>query len=861
MDTNYILQLIIQAKDEYSSQLKKVESELEWIKKTTQEVWNKSNQVVSFIKNSIAKLGLSALIIKTTKSIVWLADNLEKAQIAFTTMLWSEEKAVDMLNQLSDFAKRTPFEITWIRESAQQLIAMWVNANDIIPTLKSLWDVSAWLSVPLSRLALNYWQVIAQWKLTWRELRDFTMAWVPLLEELSNQLGKTTTQIQDMISKGQISSNDVIQAFQNMTSEWWRFADLMGKQANTLSWMWSNFQDWLTQLWEQIGSELLPTLKGYMSSLWSWLDNNIDNIKALASEIVSITKLVADNIISVVSTVTKTVIDWISETYNWFQLMLNYVLQANSDTATWVMGDWTDLFYFFQLWFTAVAWIVKTALSVIIWYFKLWIKNTWDLIGSLGQVFSALWEDAKEWARSMATSWVNAFIDLVNWVLEKLEWLQDQVWILTWERIWWKINRVDYVDFWWWNWWRLKAQLEWLAVSFKQNFDEYVWDVKDTFNNSLNEVLNVYGKRLEKTSKQVWTVTQSITQDLKSAVAWVDESLSEAWLGSSWSSKKAIEETDEALEQLIKEMEEYWKETMKMKEATYEWIIDSMEEAVKTAEKLSDEIASLQDKITELNRKEEVDIAKKYVEAEEKLRSMEREYDNITQAAREYASVLDQYKSWDELWWFKVKDLEEYLRLQKELTSAYSWLSDEQKKALDEQIEKQKEYNSLTDIEKIKADYEEKRAELQQELDEKIQLLNEEINKYQELSEKKIEYENEWLDYMSYSYKEQRDMYSKLISQAERLIALKAQAWLWWVDRRAWWGIVYSWNAYLVWEHWPELFTPSSRWMITPNNQITNNNWIEINISWVSVRNDNDIQNLADEIVRRIKLEKQFWIN
>jgi hypothetical protein len=53
---------------------------------------------------------------------------------------------------------------------------------------------------------------------------------------------------------------------------------------------------------------------------------------------------------------------------------------------------------------------------------------------------------------------------------------------------------------------------------------------------------------------------------------------------------------------------------------------------------------------------------------------------------------------------------------------------------------------------------------------------------------------------------------------------------------------------------------PSQRWSIVPNNQITNNNWIEINISWVSVRNDSDIQNLADEIARRIKLEKNYWI-
>ena len=77
---------------------------------------------------------------------------------------------------------------------------------------------------------------------------------------------------------------------------------------------------------------------------------------------------------------------------------------------------------------------------------------------------------------------------------------------------------------------------------------------------------------------------------------------------------------------------------------------------------------------------------------------------------------------------------------------------------------------------------------------------------------------------------------------------------------KAWWWDVYSWQSYIVWEKWPELFVPKQSWNIVPTNQITNNNWIEINISWISVRNDNDIQAIADEITRRIKLEKNFWI-
>ena len=77
--------------------------------------------------------------------------------------------------------------------------------------------------------------------------------------------------------------------------------------------------------------------------------------------------------------------------------------------------------------------------------------------------------------------------------------------------------------------------------------------------------------------------------------------------------------------------------------------------------------------------------------------------------------------------------------------------------------------------------------------------------------------------------------------------------------KAGWWPVV-MWNTYLVGEKWPELFVPNTSWKIIPNNEITNNNWITINISWVSVRNDNDIQELAKEMIRQVKLEKNFWI-
>ena len=323
----------------------------------------------------------------------------------------------------------------------------------------------------------------------------------------------------------------------------------------------------------------------------------------------------------------------------------------------------------------------------------------------------------------------------------------------------------------------------------------------------------------------------------------------------------------EEMKQLIKDMEDYAKETSKIKEKNMDNIVASMEECVKEAEKLAKEVSKLQDELDKLGWEERQDIAEQYVKAEEQLKDLEEQYTNIKEAVEDlWEAYIKNDMGREEKRWDKIdrKTLREYIDLQEQLKSAYEWLNDEWVKLLDEQIKKQKEYNELNDIEKIKYDYAEKRKAIEEDIAEKQALIEKELEEYKRLSDEKIAYEKEWLNYMQWSATKQMEWQQKLINQAERLLELRREAWLasgWNTWHRAGWWVVYWWESYIVWEHWPELFTPNVSWKITPNNQITNNNWIEVNITGVSVRNEWDINALADEIVRRIKLEKNFWIS
>lgn len=831
----YNLKLIIEAQDKFSAEMKSMQWEIEKMQVSVKKTNDTTSSALSSIKKWIAWLWLSAMVIGATKSMVTLADNLEKSKIAFTTMLWSGEKAEAMLKDLSDFAKKTPFELTWIRSSAQQLLAMWVQAKDMIPTLKSLWDVSAWLSVPLERLALNYGQVIAQWKLTGKELRDFTTAWVPLLDELASMLNKSTTAIQDMISKGQISSDIMVQAFQNMTSEWWKFANLMDQQATTLSWLWSNFQDSLASLWEEIGSELLPALKDYMKQMWEWLDDNMDGIKKLASEIVSTWKVIADEVVDLVTTIWWVVSDFASFINDIVgqvtDIVAWWMTDADNVTAqwlTWMEWNWHDFFYYVQQWITTIVWSLRTALNVADSLAKtVWKKSWWEWL-------------YKAWE-------VNPYKRDKKWNLiynfEKLDYEKKSLFETVKES---------------WNW--MKAYVK-----------EWTKEVSDSWNNWLDEMYNKleqnYVNQVTKLRWWTYSATKTFSDSVKEFVSDVNNTLDNLWWDSwsGWSSKatEKVEKMSDELKATIKEMEAYAKESENMRKATYEWIIDSMEEAVKKAEELAKEIVDLKKEINELNTSETWDIASAYIKAEETLKEYKKEYADIVDLANQYSKeeLKNQAKDWEVLW-FSAKDLLEVKNAYESMASAFEWLSEAQTNALQEQIKKQKEYNDLNDVQKIRADYEEKRQILEAELEEKIQAFQKESNEFLIAELKKETYEAKWLNYMKYSVTEQKKMADQLIDMYNRIASARDSAWFVWNDiewRASWWDVYWN-TPYIVGENWPELFVPKNSWTIVPNNEITNNNWITINISWVSVRNDNDIQSITDEIIRKIKLEKSFWI-
>jgi len=248
--------------------------------------WWETASIFGWIWDSIASVWAKAWPVWMILWALWAAawaiwwvfaslwDRLQQTTISFSTMLWSSSKAKDMLMDLWNLASKTPFEITWLRDTAKQLMAFWIENEKIIPTLKSLWDVAAGLSVPIEQIAYAYWQVRTANQLYGTELRQFVNAWVPLLSELAKMFWVNEAEVKNMVEAGKVWFVDVEKAFQNMSWEWWKFANLMQQQSTTLKGTISNIKDTFTLFWESFWATILPAIQvvaNWFSSLANML--------------------------------------------------------------------------------------------------------------------------------------------------------------------------------------------------------------------------------------------------------------------------------------------------------------------------------------------------------------------------------------------------------------------------------------------------------------------------------------------------------------------------------------------------------------------------------------------------------------
>lgn len=215
--------------------------------------------------------GAGALITKGTA----YNQNLEQQIKSLEILLGSTEKANQMMNELKEYDKISPFDLSQLAEASKQMLAYGIETDKVIPMLKMFGDISMGNQDKVLALALAFSQCSATGKLMGQDLNQMINAGFNPLEYISRQTGKSVAQLKEEMADGAITVQMVEDAFKMATSEGERFYKATEKGSQTvqgrMSILEADFEAFCGQIAEgftkTFGEEILPLAEDYMDRI------------------------------------------------------------------------------------------------------------------------------------------------------------------------------------------------------------------------------------------------------------------------------------------------------------------------------------------------------------------------------------------------------------------------------------------------------------------------------------------------------------------------------------------------------------------------------------------------------------------
>lgn len=880
----------------------------QWLKESTDQLWFFQSSIVKVNKKLKEQFALAAakklltmarqLFSYVSHQLIeqWLALDKVKDQFSILTKrVW--ENAVEMRNAMRE-ASLWLVADTDLMQSANKALELWVvkSTEDMATLMKiatvrgrEMWeevtkafdDIVTWLWRMSPRILDNLWIIVSE---------------ADAYEKYAQKVGKTAKEL-SKAEKQQAMFDAVVQASQVQLEQWGQtslsIADkikiLEVKAKNSFATVWAAFLQWF----EPMIDYALKELDNLTSSIddwtqlinwsWTWLwDNVVVSLESIKTSFGTAWTTIKDTISNVVNTVWDTLwalFNWINgwsyDSATNMQRVFIYSLNAIGWTVEALSIAFSTLWDIAEKWVkTVVNWGQKTRNSLkIVWntfkwavQYGLWYE---EQAQKTAERIMEIWQQKPVFDDTQIKSWDQIVADADS----KIQTLGDHI-----------------MEVW--------AQVEWNLQSWPKNYFEDLNAVVQKLNENLDDT----------TSSSGWASKK--TEDLSKKIKEQAEILDKEYSTALDNSKDRLDSMDNKVKKLFDKANDYLKDNT-------EKIKDLEKELKNTEEYLKDIKDLMSDTLSDMNETAlEYDQTLRKYSLKRWDRSLERAKELLEDLS--FQDLMDLwYQDIDEYMWYDVDDLLELKKARMNVQAQQTEYAkqgldygEEMKKAFTDKYERAditgiietaeqklkeivEKYGGEVDeslslfenLNKAQTDLETKKVELSSQITDLqsknaiiLQIIDDYMQKqiadaeqlYQEArdtGELKIMYENQYQDELQITKDKLNENASKV---HQMLLDMRETVELWremqseshsnygW-GRAEWWN-VYSWKTYLVWEKWPELFVPKTSGSIVPNNEITNNNWITVNLNWMTVRSEADINLITDEIIRKIKLEKNFWV-
>lgn len=185
----------------------------------------------------------------------------EQLSVSFRVMTGSAQMGQDLTNAIIDLGAKTPMTVQQLSKAAQLLLSFGESAENIIPDLKLLGDITGGEVNRFNQLALAFAQVGANAKLMGQDQLQMVNAGFNPLQAIAEKTGKSMGQLRKEMEEGRITFQMVVQAMADAASEGGRYNGLLEEQSKTLNGRLSTLGDTWERVAKNIGDSFVPAAK------------------------------------------------------------------------------------------------------------------------------------------------------------------------------------------------------------------------------------------------------------------------------------------------------------------------------------------------------------------------------------------------------------------------------------------------------------------------------------------------------------------------------------------------------------------------------------------------------------------------
>ena len=208
--------------------------------------------------------------------------DVQQADVVMQTMGLNDDDRGKLIGQYKGLAQNTPYSTGSISMLGSGLLSAGMSQDDLQGALKGAIDTGALYGMDLEDIGLPLKQIQAKGKLQGDDVNQLVDRGIPIYKWLADQKGVDQSKLPDMVSKGQISSDDVFKALAKNSEGG------AEKAAGTLKGSWTNFLSSISQG----GEAFLTPLVGPLTDLLKGAKDTITTMKPALSILGEVTAVI-----------------------------------------------------------------------------------------------------------------------------------------------------------------------------------------------------------------------------------------------------------------------------------------------------------------------------------------------------------------------------------------------------------------------------------------------------------------------------------------------------------------------------------------------------------------------------------------